>query len=92
MQTTDTANVRTVTIMYRGTYDGGSGWRYYPVKATIAATCPVCGGPRGEPVMRRFCEDGEWFDLDTWENPCGHIDLYRDVYAEAKQTQEKRNA
>lgn len=84
MQTTDTGNVRTVTIMYRNSWSGGDGWTYYPVTVTIAATCPVCGEPRGTPTRRLFCEDGEWYDLDVWENPCGHLDRYQDVYAEAK--------
>lgn len=45
--------------------------------------CPVCGGPRGTPVRRTFCEDGEWYSVDCWENPCGHRDMYADVLIEA---------
>jgi hypothetical protein len=72
----------TVTIMYRNSYDGGDGWTYYPLTVAIADTCPVCGGPRGEPVMQPFREDGEWYALSTWTNECGHLDRYQDVYAE----------
>ncbi len=50
---------------------------------TLKWTCPVCGGPRGEPFpsfsydgSRRLCCDG-------WINPCGHVDKYDDVRAEA---------
>lgn len=49
---------------------------------TIADTCPTCGGPRGEPRMARQCDDGEWFNVSRWENPCGHIDRYADVLRE----------
>lgn len=51
---------------------------------TIADTCPVCGGKRGEPVKRLFHEDGESYCADTWVNPCGHIDLYQNVLREAE--------
>ncbi len=49
----------------------------------IADACPACGGDRGRPVPRRFCEDGEWYDADCWANPCGHVDKYAAVLAEA---------
>ena len=49
----------------------------------IADRCPTCGGPRGEPALRRYCEDGEWYDVSRWDNPCGHIDLYDDILREA---------
>lgn len=48
----------------------------------ISDTCPVCGGPRGEPTKRAFCEDGHHYSVDCWSNPCGHIDSYRDVLRE----------
>jgi hypothetical protein len=73
-----------VTIMYRNTMDGGDGWTYYPMVVEIADNCPVCGCKRGEPKNYYFCEDGEWFEVDTWENPCGHIDKYSDCYRESK--------
>ena len=49
---------------------------------TIAAVCPVCGGPRGTPTPQDRCEDGDPFTVDTWVNPCGHVDRYADVLAE----------
>ena len=49
----------------------------------ISATCPRCGGPRGEVRTERACEDGQWYDVSRWENPCGHLDLYADVLREA---------
>jgi hypothetical protein len=49
---------------------------------TIPDTCPVCGGPRGEPKATSYHEDGETFSVDVWENACGHIDSYADVLRE----------
>ena len=74
---------RVVTVMYRNSWFGGDGWTYYPVTVEVADTCPVCGGPRGEPTPHSQCEDGEWFSLNTWTNPCGHLDRYPDVLVEA---------
>ena len=72
------------TIMYRNTYDGGDGWTYYPMIIEIADTCPVCGEKRGVPRPYRFYEDGEWFTVSQWNNPCGHLDNYGDCYRESK--------
>lgn len=74
---------RTVRIIDR------SGWGVpnasYPTVRTvsIAWVCPVCGGPRGEPSETNFIEDGEWLNVHTWSNPCGHVDAYQDVLIEA---------
>lgn len=59
------------------------GWPIGPRAIQISDKCPVCGGPRGEPVDKRFCEDGEWYSVNTWTNPCGHVDKYADVLREA---------
>lgn len=69
--------------MYRATLESGS-WVGYPVTIEIGNNCPVCGGPRGKPYSYNFCEDGEWFTVDRWENPCGHIDKYGDCIREAQ--------
>lgn len=53
----------------------------------IADTCPCCGQQRGVPSLKRFCEDGEWYDVSCWQNPCGHIDKYAAVIEEASQLQ-----
>ena len=60
------------------------GWITGTRNVTIADTCPVCGGKRGMPTVRNFCEDGEWYSIDAWTNECGHIDKYVNVLAEAK--------
>ena len=50
----------------------------------ISPFCPICGEKRGKPEQKSFCEDGEWYVCDTWNNPCGHVDLYKDVIQEAQ--------
>jgi hypothetical protein len=73
----------TVTVMFR------DGWTRYPVAVEIAGTCPVCGGPRGEPRGHNFYEDGDTFHVNVWDNPCGHVDRYPDVIAEARARKEQ---
>ena len=60
------------------------GWHISTPRVNIADTCPVCGGPRGKRYHHRFHETGEWYNVDRWDNPCGHVDKYRDVLKEAK--------
>jgi hypothetical protein len=67
-----------------------NGWDVRVSPVEISAYCPVCGGPRGEPKWHHFCEDGEWLTCQTWDNPCGHVDLYKDVLKEADQLQEAK--
>ena len=73
------------TIFFRNTYTGGDGWIFYPLKVLIGARCPRCGGPRGEAKPGRVFEDGDVFYVDSWENPCGHVDNYADCYREARR-------
>lgn len=73
-----------VRIMYRNSYVGGDGWQYGVVHVTIADNCPICGAPRGAPRPHQQCEDGEWFTVDVWENSCGHLDSYREVWHESQ--------
>lgn len=75
-----------VRVIDRGTGPGYEGLTIREV--AIAATCPVCGGPRGVDAdgvstvrPHRFCEDGAWYTCDRWTNPCGHIDTYAAVLA-----------
>lgn len=76
-----------VTIMYRNNFHGGDGWTYYPMTVEIPDQCPKCGGKRGETRPYNFHEDGQWFTVDQWDNPCGHLDKYKDVYFESRQTE-----
>jgi len=50
---------------------------------TISAHCPRCGSQRGEPTGRRECDDGAYYWVQTWTNPCGHVDMYAAVIVEA---------
>lgn len=65
---------RTITIPNRDS----AGWlNLIPtVNVTVDWACPVCGEPMGEPVLRGFCEDEEFYSVHCWENPCGHLTTY----------------
>ena len=76
--------------MCRNNWVGGDGWTYYPKTIKIADNCPICGKKRGVPQSKTFCEDGEWFTVDVWENPCNHIDKYQDCYFEAEEFKKKK--
>lgn len=53
-------------------------------KVTISAQCPTCSKPRGEPKGSNESEDGVYYWVQRWDNPCGHIDLYAAVIKEAR--------
>ena len=69
-----------VTILDRG----ADGWAMRFETVRISDYCPTCCAPRGVPAPRPFCEDGEFYSVDCWTNPCGHVDLYPDVLREAR--------
>lgn len=71
---------RTVTIPARAEHDG-----YAAVRVTVPWVCPQCGGPRGEPFKTISYDGSRMLDVDGWRNPCGHLDLYSDVRAEAAE-------
>lgn len=79
------AETMTVTVRDRS---AESPWGSGPVnprtrEVTISAYCRTCGGRRGKPKGRNEYDDGAWYWVQTWDNPCGHIDRYADVIAEA---------
>ena len=74
-----------VTVMFRNNWFGGDGWVYYPKTIEISNNCAICGKPRGKSKPYRFCEDGQWFIVDKWENSCGHTDYYKNCLIEAKK-------
>lgn len=80
----------TVTVRDRAAEDAawGQPGLFSPVlkTVTIANRCPICGKPRGVPVARPFHEDGVTYAVDCWQNPCGHVDRYVDVLAEADRS------
>jgi hypothetical protein len=59
---------------------------------TISDRCATCGGPRGEVYTHNFHEDGGWYYVDRWNNPCGHIDTYTAVLAEADRRSDAAKA
>ncbi|WNI20316.1 hypothetical protein [Actinacidiphila sp. ITFR-21] len=73
-----------VRVCDRGPGPGYSG--VCIVTVTVRALCPTCGGPRGVDTVRnhRFHEDGDWYSVDVWDNPCGHVDSYAVVLREAR--------
>ncbi|MFF2612279.1 hypothetical protein [Kitasatospora sp. NPDC058046] len=75
----------TVRVADRG--DGSRGYEgVWVVTVTISTRCAQCGGPRGWDTVRahRQSEDGDWFTVDQWRNPCGHIDMYAAVLRESR--------
>lgn len=50
---------------------------------TVSAFCRVCGERRGDPYGHNFYADGDWAWVQRWDNPCGHVDMYEYVIAEA---------
>jgi hypothetical protein len=72
-----------VIVMYR------EGLDKYPKEIEISDKCPQCGGNRGKPYGFNFYEDGDWFFVNCWKNPCGHVDYYPDVIKEAESSPKK---
>ncbi|WP_367128267.1 hypothetical protein [Saccharothrix sp. HUAS TT1] len=58
------------------------------VTVTVPWVCPKCGGPRGEVNPTEIPLFGSRRAVDTWRNPCGHIDHHRDVVREAARFRE----
>jgi hypothetical protein len=54
-------------------------------KVVISATCPRCGARRGEPRGLNQHDDGAWYWVQVWDNPCGHVDMYAAVAREAAE-------
>lgn len=54
-------------------------------RVTISAYCPACGGPRGERRGLNQCDDGAYYWVEVWDNPCGHVDRYEAVVVEAER-------
>lgn len=79
------ADTMTVTVRDRASEAPWGSGRCTPVLRTITipAFCPDCGGRRGSPRGVNQCDDGEWYWVQIWENPCGHVDLYSRVIQEA---------
>jgi hypothetical protein len=57
------------------------------VEVIIGVLCPRCGGPRGVVRRTQSVRRGAlaYLSADVWHNPCGHVDKYPDVIAEAQR-------
>jgi len=55
----------------------------YSITVELEWICPRCGKPRGEIKKGRSFDGSLSVRVDTWENPCGHIDKYFEVRNEA---------
>lgn len=73
---------RTVTIPSCAEH-GGFEWN--KVTLTLKWICPKCGGARGEPFLTCSYDGSRRLaGVHGWRNPCGHVDGYGDVRAEAQ--------
>ena len=84
--TTLPAETMTVTVRDRSSEPPWGVGLIQPVtrQITISAFCPQDGQRRGEPAGLNQCDDGAWYWVQTWRNPCGHSDMYTAVIAEAR--------
>ena len=81
----DATDVMTVTVRDRNAETPWGVGLIRPVvrTITISAFCPTCGGRRGEPRSIDQCDDGAYYWVQVWSNPCGHVDMYANVVIEA---------
>jgi len=56
----------------------------YGIYVNLRWVCPICGQPRGQVLNGRSYDGSLVLAVDTWKNPCGHIDKYDDVRNEAE--------
>lgn len=83
-----TSETMTVTVRDRESEApwGSQGWiTPYIRQVTISAYCQQCGQRRGTPRPMDQCDDGAYYSVDVWTNPCGHLDRYPAVIAEARE-------
>ena|SRR5215471_17946342 len=85
--TTVPAETMTVTVRDRA---AERAWGSGPTdpktrQVTISAFCRTCGERRGTPTGLNSCDDGAYYWVQIWTNPCGHPDGYVDVLAEAAE-------
>ena len=45
----------------------------------IGDACIHCGGPRGKMREYQHPEDGAFYTVNQWRNPCGHVEHYDDL-------------
>ena len=72
--------LKTVTISSRENHEG-----HYASTITVEWVCLKCGSPRGETYSGFSYDGSRRMAVDCWDNPCGHLELYSDVLAEAEK-------
>lgn len=48
----------------------------------ISPNCPTCSDPRGEIKGYNGCVNDQYYNVNVWQNPCGHQDTYEAVLQE----------
>jgi len=71
--------LKTVTIPATATHEG-----HYKRTVILKWECPICGGPRGELFEGLSYDGSRRMTVHCWKNPCGHVDTYDAVRAEAQ--------
>ncbi|MDX8367710.1 hypothetical protein [Cytobacillus sp. IB215665] len=67
--------IKTITVPNRDS----QGWLHGTKNMKVEWTCPTCGQEMGQPTAKQFCEDGEFYNVNVWENDCGHVAKYTDL-------------
>ena len=80
VETTDLPT-RTVEIPTKKKHEG---FPFNRAEVELVWLCPECGGPRGEVERGHSFDGSQRLTVDTWENPCDHVDKYSDVRKEVK--------
>ncbi len=63
--------LQTVVIPAREEHDG-----MLSLTVVLPWQCMHCGGPRGKPVKGISYDGSRRLQVDTWVNPCGHVEKY----------------
>lgn len=67
-------STRTVTIPAREQHGGLDS-----ITVALPWVCRECGAPRGEPFTSMSWDGSRQLAVDSWSNPCGHVELYCEV-------------
>ncbi len=65
---------RTVTIPAREQHA-----EYSSITVTLPWVCRACDAPRGEPIRTTSWDGSRQLAVDSWSNPCGHVEKYSKV-------------
>lgn len=59
------------------------------ITVEIVKTCPKCGKERGRVFGGLSYDGSRRMNVDSWKNPCGHIDFYEDIIQEGRVVEYK---